>query len=95
MNDSIHDDGFLSFYDFDFEGLPPGHFMGAQMDSGTFTKDNDYTLNENMIFVLHASVKDPVSGLILRNAPGSIFHITDSGCRTLGSGKTSIRIIEN
>lgn len=92
MDEKIEAAGFLSPRQ--FLCGPQGHLSGLDVDEGTFELDQDFILEEGMLFVLHpgTAVKLWQPGEYGIFGPGSMYVVTKDGVESLN--KTSNEVIE-
>ena len=94
MDDEIEAAGFLSPRG--FLAGPQGHLSGLECDEGTFYLDQDFILEEGMLFVLHPSVavKGWTPGDYAIFGPGCMYLVTAEGAERLNKFHDDIIVID-
>ena len=94
MDDEIEAAGFLSPRG--FLAGPQGHLSGLECDEGTFYLDQDFILQEGMLFVLHPSVavKGWQPGDYAIFGPGTMYLVTADGAESLNKYPNGIITID-
>lgn len=94
IDDYIEGKGYLSPRKNYISG-PQGHLSGWEMDEGTFFPDQDFILDEGMLFVLHPGAalqgwKEGETGIF---GPGTMFLVTKDGCKSLNRVPNQLVVI--
>lgn len=94
MDEAIEAEGFLSPRQF-LTG-PQGHLSGLDVDEGTFELDQDFILEEGMLFVLHpgTAVKGWKPGEYGIFGPGTMFLVTHDGAESLNQYPNDIIVVD-
>lgn len=95
IDEYIEGKGFLSPRK-DYISGPQGHLSGLEMDEGTFYPNEDFILEEGMLFVLHPGAalpgwKEGEKGIF---GPGTMFMVTEDGCRSLNRVPNRLVVID-
>lgn len=95
MDDEIEAAGFLSPRS--FLAGPQGHLSGLECDEGTFYLDEDFILEEGMLFVLHPSVavKGWQPGDYALFGPGTMYLVTADGVEGLNKYPNDLIIVDS
>lgn len=75
-----------------FACVPIGHYMGMQMDGGTFSPGNALVIESGMIVVVHTTSMDETTQIKLFG-PGGAMLVTDSGVEPFYSLKDSLYVV--
>ncbi len=75
-----------------FSCVPVGHYMGMQMDGGTFSPGKNALIEEDMIIVIHSTARDDASDVRLFG-PGCSLKVTKDGCESFYPLYESVRVI--
>jgi ectoine hydrolase len=94
MDDTIESEGFLSPRQ--FTTGPQGHLCSVDFKDITFFPDEDYILEEGMLFVLHpgAAVHGWTPGKLGIFGPGTMFLVTKDGVESLNKVPNELVIID-
>ena len=94
MDETIESAGFLSPRQF-LTG-PQGHLSGLDVDEGSFELDQDFILEEGMLFVLHpgTAVKGWKPGDYGIFGPGTMFLVTHDGVESLNKYPNDIIVVD-